>query len=334
MDHSFAGVSKTSLWVAAGRAIGAREPDPAARNPDHLAERLLGDLSGVGIDHPVIRALSLPYDQAISNIEVLSNVRMMMVRTRFIDEALTRAIADGAQQVAILGAGFDTHAYRFESLLSRVRVFEVDRPATQALKRHRVVDVVGTVPANLTYVPVDFQRQDWRDELVRHGYDPRLRTFFILEGVTMYVPPPAARDTFAFIGAHPPASSVVFDFVSQAAVDMLAAVDISKVQPAMRPFVQRFLDLIKDEPWLFGLPAGAEKEFLLDLGLELREVLIIGGDESIRRYATHADGTPVGAAVIAAALAAAAAQAAAAPSDAPPQPQPMVAYRLADAFVP
>ena len=341
-DVSFTGVSKTSIYVAAGRAIGSREPDPAARNPDHLAEKLLGDPSALHVDHPVVRALDLPYDEAMNNVEVVTNVRMMMVRTRFIDEALTQAVNDGTRQVAILGAGFDTHAYRFAEQLADVRVFEVDRPATQAVKRRRVDAVLGSAPPNLTYVPVDFQNEDWRTALTRHGYDFDQRTFFILEGVTMYVPAAAARDTFAFVGRHPPGSAIVFDFVYQAAVDMLARLDIASLPEAIRPAMQRFLDLIKDEPWVFGLPLSGEREFLREFGLELREAMTIGSEESIRRYATRADGVPVGAASIAAAMAQMAARMKAAGQSLPEgaaadrtrQHQPLMSYQLAKAFVP
>ena len=67
----------------------------------------------------------------MKDFEVVNIVRMMTIRTRFIDDALSRAIAGGATQVVILGAGFDSHAYRFQELLAPVRVFEVDRPVTQ-----------------------------------------------------------------------------------------------------------------------------------------------------------------------------------------------------------
>src|SRR4051812_37471797 len=97
------GISRTSIYVAAARAIGAREPDPAARNPDDLAEKLLGDPSSFDIDHPAVRALGLGYDEAMKDVEVVNIVRAMTVRTRFIDEALERAIAAGATQVVILG---------------------------------------------------------------------------------------------------------------------------------------------------------------------------------------------------------------------------------------
>ena len=66
------GVSRTCIYVAAGRAIGAREPDPMVRNPDDLAERLLGDANLFGVDHPTVRALGKPYDEAMSNPEVVN----------------------------------------------------------------------------------------------------------------------------------------------------------------------------------------------------------------------------------------------------------------------
>jgi methyltransferase (TIGR00027 family) len=157
------GISRTCIYTAAGRAIGARDPDPSVRNPDSLAEKLLGDPSSFNITHASVRALGLSYDEAMKDLEVVSTVRMMMVRTRFIDEALKRAVADGAAHVVILGAGFDSHAYRCQELLANVRVFEVDRPATQAFKKQRVLDTLGGPPPNLTYVPIDIHHEDLAD---------------------------------------------------------------------------------------------------------------------------------------------------------------------------
>ena len=64
-------ISRTSIYVAAGRAVGAREPDPSAKNPDYLAEKLLGDPSKLELDHPAVRALSLSYDEAMRDVEVI-----------------------------------------------------------------------------------------------------------------------------------------------------------------------------------------------------------------------------------------------------------------------
>src|SRR5215510_15451515 len=112
-------ISRTSLWTAMGRALGSREPDEAVRNPDYLVEKLIGpeEREHFG-DHPLVAALDKPYEEAIQEWEVLIAVRLMTSRTGFIDSRLRDAIKDGATQVVILGAGFDTRAYRLKEVLS------------------------------------------------------------------------------------------------------------------------------------------------------------------------------------------------------------------------
>lgn len=337
-------ISRTSIYTCAGRAIGARDPDPSVRNPDDLAETLLGDPSRFDINHAAVRSLGLPYEEAMKDLEVVSTVRMMMVRTRFIDDALERAVAAGAADVVILGAGFDSHAYRCQPLLAKVKVYEVDRPETQALKRQRVQEVLGGPPANLTYVPIDIHHDTLADVLRRHGHDQSARTFFIMEGVTMYVPEEGVRAALRYVAGHPPGSAIVFDFMYRPMIDMLGNIDWARIPDAFKPYVHRFLDLIKDEPWVFGIPVGGERAFLQEVGLELRELLTIGGEESIRRYATRADGTQVGAEALADGMARMAQRAREAGPASPEaqatspermrEQQRIMAYQLADAMVP
>lgn len=295
MTSDLSGLSKTAIWVAAARAVGAREPDALARNPDHLAQKLLGDPSQLVLRHPVVDALGQPYEVAMQDLEVSGLVRAMTVRTRFIDEALQRAVAAGARQVLVIGAGFDSHAYRCGELLAGVRVFELDRPATLEFKRRRVEAVTGRPPANLTFVPADLQNEEPGAVLTRHGYDRSLQTFVIMEGVTMYVSGESLRATMRFVASHPKGSSIVFDFCTQATIDGLRTLNLQSVPPAARATMQRFMDLINDEPWVFGVPLDGEQQFMADAGLELREMLVIGGPESIARYLTRKDGTVVGA---------------------------------------
>src|SRR5262245_10285495 len=105
--------SRTSIVVAALRAFGAREPDPAVRNPDSLAERIITptDLDLVR-EHPIAQAARADYQQGRRSREVAGMSNLMLIRTRFIDDRMRQALADGATQVVVLGAGFDTRAYR------------------------------------------------------------------------------------------------------------------------------------------------------------------------------------------------------------------------------
>jgi len=279
--------------VAAGRALGAREPDESIRNPDYLAERLLGPEERAMIaEQAVVQALELDFAEARKNIEALSSAIMMIIRTRFIEERLEQAIREGVSQLVILGAGFDTRAYRLTELLKASRVFEVDQPSTQEHKKRRVREAGIEVPSNLTYVTVDFRHDKLGDVLAAAGYDSGKKTFFIWEGVTMYLPEAAVEETLRWVAAQAPGSTIIFDFVGAMIVKFMATADLSSFPEAAQKAFERLRKLTAGEPWIFGLPDASEREFLGKLGLELRGLLPIGGPESMKRYLTRSDGTP------------------------------------------
>jgi O-methyltransferase involved in polyketide biosynthesis len=91
--------SRTSLLVAPGRAFGAREPDQNVRNPDWLAERLLGpeELQSIA-SHPIAAAFSQNYESPRQNLTVAGLSNLMLVRTRFIDERLEKALGRGSER--------------------------------------------------------------------------------------------------------------------------------------------------------------------------------------------------------------------------------------------
>jgi len=279
--------------VAAGRALGAREPDESIRNPDYLAERLLGPEERAMIaEQPVVQALEKDFAEVRQSIEALSSAIMMIIRTRFIEERLEQAIRDGASQLVILGAGFDTRAYRLTELLTNARVFEVDQPATQEHKKRRVREAGIEIPPNLTYVAVDFRHDKLADVLAAAGYDSTKKTFFIWEGVTMYLPEASVEETLRWVAAQAPGSTIIFDFVGAMVVKFMATADLSKFPEAAQKAFERLRKLTAGEPWIFGLPDTGEREFLAKQGLELVQLLPVGGPESMKRYLTRSDGTP------------------------------------------
>jgi methyltransferase (TIGR00027 family) len=285
--------SKTCLYVAAGRALGARDPDVAVRNPDYLAERLLGpeERALVG-DQACVQALDQDYATASKNMEALTSALMMQVRTRFIEEKLAEAVENGATQLVILGAGFDTRAYRLTELLKNVRIFEVDQPSTQEYKIRRVKEAGIEVPTNLTYVPVDFRTDKPGDVLHKAGYVSTEMTVFIWEGVTMYLPETAIEETLGWVGSQAPGSIIVFDFVYRAVIEFMAATTAYDHLPEQaRQAIARVRKLETGEPWIFGIPDGAESAFLEKFGLTMIELLPVGGEESRKRYLTRSDGS-------------------------------------------
>lgn len=280
--------SRTSIWAAAARAIGA------GRNPDHLAAKLIGseELALLG-EHPLAQAFESPDN--VQHPEVQSAMLTLIVRTRFIDDCLERAIADGATQVVIMGAGWDTRAYRFAELLRGARVFEVDQPATQDWKRRRAEGTLGPAPANLTYLQIDFRTQTLGDVLAAAGYDSQQRTFFIWEGVTMYLPEAAVRDTLRWIAGQASGSSVVFDFAYSALIERIAQMQAGWQPPneAARIGMDRLRQIKAwGEPWIFGVPTDQSPEFITGLGLVHRETLGMASQEAARRYLGWTENKP------------------------------------------
>jgi methyltransferase (TIGR00027 family) len=133
------------------------------------------------------------------------------VRTRFAEDALADGIERGVRQVVVLGAGLDTYAYR-NPFGHRLRLFEVDYPATQAWKRRRLRDAAIPLPGSLTFVPVDFERQNLAERLAMAGFDRTQQTFFTWLGVVPYLNQDAVWSTLAFVASLPNGAHVVFDY--------------------------------------------------------------------------------------------------------------------------
>ncbi len=144
----------------------------------------------------------------------------ILARTAFIDACLNRALGRGIEQLVILGAGFDTRALRFAPFAAGVRVFELDHPATQAVKIARLSRVCRPLPDHIHFIPIRFETEDAGAKLLAQGYDPKRRTFFIWEGVTYYLGAAAVDALFGFIANHGPAGSrLVFDYLDPAVIE-------------------------------------------------------------------------------------------------------------------
>ncbi|HWR69910.1 MAG TPA: SAM-dependent methyltransferase [Dehalococcoidia bacterium] len=185
-----------------------------------------------------------------------------VARHRFIDECLKQCVADGLDQLVILGAGYDARAYRMEELRRNIRVFEVDHPDTQQAKKAKLTKLLGSIPDSVVYVPVDFERDRMDVRLFESGYDSNKRTLFIWEAVTMYLVPEAVDETLAFV-AHNSGngSSIVMDYIFKSVVDgtcdLYGAAGFSKQ-------VKR-----RGDPLRFGIEEGTVEKFFNDRGFAI-----------------------------------------------------------------
>ena len=139
---------------------------------------------------------------------------VMALRTSAIDAAVRNAMAGGAQQLVILGAGYDGRAWRMREL-SGVKVFEVDQPVTQGEKRTRAAKLPPSI-GMVSFVPMDFARASLGDALHGAGHDRRSPTCWIWEGVVMYLTRDTMRATLADVaGRSASGSTLIVNYHTQ-----------------------------------------------------------------------------------------------------------------------
>jgi methyltransferase (TIGR00027 family) len=133
-------------------------------------------------------------------------------RSRFSEDTLAEAVAEGVRQYVLLGAGLDTFAYRAAKTFPNLNVFEVDHPATQAWKHRRLAAAGIAVPDALTYAPVNFETETLSEGLLRAGFDATKPAVFAWLGVVPYLSHEAIMATLRFIAGLPRGTTVVFDY--------------------------------------------------------------------------------------------------------------------------
>jgi methyltransferase (TIGR00027 family) len=196
--------SGTAYRVAMRRAAHQVLDQPRVLD-DPIALRIIGPRAAAEIESHRRR-----YDSRFE-----CGLRLFLVaRSRCAEDALATAVAAGVSQYVVLGAGLDTFAYRNPHPPERLRVFEVDMPATQTWKRELLARTRIEAPASLTFVPVDFETQTLPAQLGAAGFRDDRPAFFSWLGVTMYLTRDAVMTTLRFVARRPPGSGVTFDYMT------------------------------------------------------------------------------------------------------------------------
>lgn len=191
--------SRTAFAAAAHRAAH-QVLEQGALFGDPLALAILGPEADAAVreaeDDPARRGMRL----------------FIAARSNVAETALASAVLNrDVRQLVVLGAGLDTFACR-NPFRESLRVFEVDHPATQAWKRRRLAEAAIPIPPSLTFVPVDFEREDLQARLCACGFEPGRPAFFTWLGVVPYLTEPVVFATLAMIGVLPGGTEVVFDY--------------------------------------------------------------------------------------------------------------------------
>ena len=230
--------------------------DPAPLIQDPWGELLIRDA-----------ALS---DEALLGSRAYPNV---ITRTRYAEDALKAAVARGIRQYVLIGAGFDSFALRRPAYAAELQIFEIDFPATQALKLERIKACSIALPDSVHFIAADLSQESVADVLARSSFQGRQLTFFSWLGVTMYLTRTANMATLKSIASCAPVrSELVFTYVDERLFQAQSE--------AFRELEKRVAAM--GEPFLSGFDPAALGADLARCGLKLVEDL--NGADMTARY--------------------------------------------------
>lgn len=257
--------------VAFLRALWA-DPGQPVSNPDHLAIHFLRRRYRFALRFKrIARCFTELIQPGVQSF--------VLARTRLIDHYLADALAEGLDQVVILGAGNDSRAFRFSEQLKGVAVFEVDFPGTQRRKLGLLRQHRPAATDHVTFVPINFLEQDLGETLAAAGVRAGCRTFVIWEGGTMYLDDASFTNVVALLGRlMGPGSRVFLDYALHSFV---AGSDTAFGAAAAR----RWSTWIR-EPYTLGTTPQAIAQTLRQYALEVEEDL---GPEQLRERWLVAD---------------------------------------------
>src|SRR5262245_58565629 len=202
--------SRTALVMAFFRALESVRPGPARLFRDPLAALVLPFRGRVAVFLARAPLLNLAITALLDRWWPGARTSGI-ARTRLIDDWVAGAVAGGVRQVVILGAGFDSRAWRLPGLAG-IRVFELDHPATSQEKYRRLI-AAGFDPSRIVQCAIDFDRETLAGALERHGFDPLVRTAVVWEGVTNYLTASAVDAVLLWVGSLDPGSTLAFTYV-------------------------------------------------------------------------------------------------------------------------
>jgi methyltransferase (TIGR00027 family) len=198
----------------------------------------------------------------------------IVLRNRYAEDCLREAVSRGVQQYVLLGAGYDTFAYRQPEWAAGLTVFEVDHPVTQEAKRELLAARGVGLPGNLKFVGVNFESETLRAGLERAGFDFSAPAFFSCLGVLVYLDEKAIRGIFDFVGSLARGSEIVFTFSQPA-----AALDAKELES--RAKIQATVNEM-GEPWRSYFEPEKLREMLVGAGFS--GVTFLGAAEAEERY--------------------------------------------------
>lgn len=267
------------------RALHARH-DPAPLLDDDWGDRLVPDAVRAALCQRVLEGMPAAARGGAAELNPAALLGPLLranaayadviTRARYAEDALKAAVGRGVGQYVIIGAGFDSFAYRRPRWAAELAVFEIDHPATQAMKRRRLAECGVDVSTSVEFVAADLAAEALASALARSSFQSTRATFFSWLGVTMYLTQEANLSTLRSIAACAPAGSeLVFNYVDQRVLEPGAPV--AQAFRKLQAYVSS-----AGEAFLSGFDPDQLGDQLRAAGLLLLEDL--NGDQAVARY--------------------------------------------------
>jgi methyltransferase (TIGR00027 family) len=269
--------SSTAGIVCFFRACANKEKNKQIRGPDYLAKIFFK-----GWDRLLLKfhRLTLP----MARRRVPGTYEYLIARTKFFDDVFKQALVENYPQIVFLGAGYDTRPYRFKDYINQTKIFELDVPTTQQIKKQYLRLSNVSIPKQLQFIPINFNKEELGEVLIKNGFKKNQKTLFIWEGVTEYLTPEAVDSTLEFISKNSSGNAVAFNYIYKSVVDQTCnyygAKEIVKATEK------------SDEPYQFGIEEGKIEQFLKGRGFEL--VSHYTAEELEKKYLTKYDSSLFG----------------------------------------
>ncbi len=260
----------TADIVAAARGMHLRDPQPIFKDP--YAHLLCGWFFGL-----VLRFRPLEYVVYKFVLKPVAPITMCVVmRARYAEQALERAVQQGIRRYVIIGAGMDSFAFRRLDLLEQIESFEIDHPVTQRKKLRRVRRAGLTIPPHHHFIKADLTRVSPVDALSGSSFDMGQPSFMSLLGVAYYLTQETLAATARSLATDLPAGTyLVLDYLlDEASCDAAALL----LRTRMLDFVTK-----RGEPMRAEYSLDEMNALMVDAGFEVVEnFAIIDLEDSYR----------------------------------------------------
>jgi len=186
----------TAFWICGVRALETRKPVEESKIRDPYAEELMCDWAW---KQQVKTKTTMPF-----------LYQGILHRTSYYDSMILKAASElNCRQCIFIGAGLDTRAFRLFDNYPDMHVMEVDHPNMFAYKEERMKKFKPK--CKRTIIPLEYHEVTEWDSFAKKkaGFDPSKPTIFVLEGLTMYIPPKGEVELYEKVNANAAKGSMI-----------------------------------------------------------------------------------------------------------------------------